>query len=261
MKITTEQGNPCLVPIPDLPDSAHPMWLEWIPSGSFTMGCHDEHEQYIPDVNHQFSVKFTYGFWIGRYVVTEAHWKDIITTNTDRIWQGYNKPIVNVTWYDAMDFCHKLNHKLKDYLGEYEFRLPSEAEWEYVHSTGSVTKNPELREVAWHSENTKQLMDVGLKSANKWNLYDMQGNVIEWCYDGSGYDRPHEPSVNYVGSYDETTRHVRGGSYNHLPSDFMFFDCSGDDYIKTTKRPWLGFRLCLVPKAILNNSEISSQDY
>ncbi|UNP78889.1 formylglycine-generating enzyme family protein [Bacillus nitratireducens] len=156
-------------------------------------------------------------FLLAKYAVTMELY-DAITNNTSNIFKDNNKPVVNISWNDAIAFCNLLSKKagLKEYYSINEngqkvscnldsngYRLPSEAEWQYACKAGTTGYiYEELKEIAWYNENSDgHIHEVGKKEPNAWGLYDMLGNVWEWCYDL--YDE------KVYGSY----RIFRGGSW------------------------------------------------
>ncbi|MGN4422616.1 formylglycine-generating enzyme family protein [Bacillus cereus group sp. MYBK30-1] len=156
-------------------------------------------------------------FLLAKYAVTMRLY-DAVTNNTPNVFKGNNKPVVNISWNDAILFCNLLSKKagLKEYysisddgqkvrcnLDSNGYRLPSEAEWQYACKAGTTGYiYGELKEIAWYNENSEgHIHEVGKKESNAWGLYDMLGNVWEWCYDL--YDE------KVYGSY----RIFRGGSW------------------------------------------------
>ncbi|MGR3778655.1 formylglycine-generating enzyme family protein [Bacillus paramycoides] len=156
-------------------------------------------------------------FLLAKYAVTMGLY-DAVMNNTPNVFKGNNKPAVNISWNDAILFCNLLSKKagLKEYysisdngqtvrcnLDSNGYRLPSEAEWQYACKAGTTGYiYGELKEIAWYNENSEgHIHEVGTKEPNTWGLYDMLGNVWEWCYDL--YDE------KVYGSY----RIFRGGSW------------------------------------------------
>lgn len=138
-------------------------------------------------------------FLLAKYVVTMELY-DVITNHTPNLFKDKNKPVVNISWNDAIMFCNLLSKKagLKEYysindggqivscnLDSNGYRLPSEAEWQYACKAGTTGYiYGELKGIAWYNENSdKRIHKVGKKEPNAWGLYDMLGNVWEWCYD------------------------------------------------------------------------------
>ncbi|MEA5477825.1 SUMF1/EgtB/PvdO family nonheme iron enzyme [Pseudanabaena galeata UHCC 0370] len=156
--------------------------MVYIPSGKFTMGSppevgYDNERPQIEDVNIS-------AFYMGKYEVTQAQWQAIMGTNPSSFKDNLQNP-VEVSWDDAQEFCKKLSQK----TGR-EFRLPSEAEWEYACRAGTTTaysfgdNASLLGEYAWYADNSAQkIHPVGQKKPNPWGLYDMHGNLWEWCQD------------------------------------------------------------------------------
>lgn len=156
-------------------------------------------------------------FLLTKYAVTTELY-DAITNSTLNNFENNHKPVVNISWNDAIAFCNVLSKKagLKEYysisdggqivrckLDSNGYRLPSEAEWQYACKAGTTGYTyGKLHDIAWYNENSNgHIHDVGQKEPNAWGLYDMLGNVWEWCYD----------------LYDEkvygTYRIFRGGSW------------------------------------------------
>ncbi|AUB64033.1 cytoplasmic protein [Bacillus thuringiensis] len=156
-------------------------------------------------------------FLLAKYAVTTELY-DAITNSTLNNFVKNHKPVVNISWNDAITFCNVLSKKagLKEYysisdggqivrckLDSNGYRLPSEAEWQYACKAGTTGYTyGKLHDIAWYNENSNgHIHDVGQKEPNAWGLYDMLGNVWEWCYDL--YDE------KVYGSY----RIFRGGSW------------------------------------------------
>ena len=183
-----------------------------IQSGSFTMGSEKGDDEKPPH-----KVTLTKPFYMGVYEVTQAQWKAVMGDNPS-YFKGDDLPVERVSWED----CQKFVVKLKEKLGEgFTCRLPTEAEWEYACRAGSNTaycfgdEEAGLGQYAWYGENSdKRTHPVGQKKPNAWGLYDMHGNVWEWCQDwfdsayyGTSTDQdPKGPSSG-------SARVLRGGSW------------------------------------------------
>ena len=169
-------------------------------------------------------MRITKPFYLGKYLVTQEQWEDVMGSNpaTSR---GRRSPVETVSWDDCQEFIRKLNARFPHPgplpEGEGVFRLPTEAQWEYACRAGSTTRycfgddESGLGEYAWYDANSGgKTHPVGEKKPNAWGLYDMHGNVWEWCqdwYDGGYYAKSptDDPTGPAAGSY----RVIRGGSW------------------------------------------------
>ncbi|ANV88748.1 hypothetical protein AWQ22_08015 [Picosynechococcus sp. PCC 7117] len=193
-----------------------PLEMLWIRDGSFTMGS-SQIKNASPQ--HEVNVK---GFWMGKYAVTQEQWQAVMGDNPSR-YQGPKKPVDSISWKQAKIFCQRLSEKTgRDY------RLPSEAEWEYACRAGTKTPfcygktiNKSIANVNFDSRNHKYIslkknhidynidwgktVDVGTFPPNGWGLYEMHGNVMEWCE-----DHWHD---NYLGSPTDGSAWVEKGFF------------------------------------------------
>jgi formylglycine-generating enzyme required for sulfatase activity len=225
------------------------MELIWIESGTFIMGYNRDPELRVGD--DPFEVTLSQGFWLGKFEVTQAHWVSFMDGNPSNF-KGENLPVENVSWDDACQFCAKLNELYRGVLPEnYQFNLPTEVQWEYAARAGTTSRNyggdslEDTLRIAWCSENSnRKTQDVGLKESNAWGLYDLFGNVSEWCFD-TITDYPKQSEVDWIGTVSSSCRVVRGSSYG-TPAKSEFFNSAARDYTgPDTRRAWYGFRLCL----------------
>jgi formylglycine-generating enzyme required for sulfatase activity len=166
-------------------------------------------------------VTLTKGFWLGKYEVTQAQWESLPKSNPSWF-PGPDNPVDSVSWNDVQDFLLILNVNTSG--GTY--RLPTEAEWEYAYRAGTTHRfywgddpplETEIDNNAWYLEISSDMTHpVGQKEPNGWGLYDMSGNVEEWCQDWYG-DYPAGPVTDPQGPGSDTVRVRRGGSWEDFP--------------------------------------------
>jgi sulfatase modifying factor 1 len=204
--------------------------------GTFSMGSNDGITDEKPV--HRVTVS---SFSIGKYEVTVSQYR-AFCTETGRQMPGSpswgwrdNHPIVNVSWHDCVAYCNWLGEK---YGGDW--RLPTEAEWEYAARGGNKSQgykyagSHDLESVAWFEDNSGgQINSIGRKRPNELGLYDMSGNVWEWCrdwYDVGYYNN--SPSSNPRGPSTGSRRVLRGGSWSNSAEDcrvaLRFYNAPGD---------------------------------
>lgn len=193
-----------------------------IPNGEFLLGSTEDELDRQGDEGPAHTVRFTKTIYMGRYEVTQGQWAAVMGENPSVFkdqpnWRDY--PVDWVSWEDCQRFIQKLNE-----LGLGTFRLPTEAEWEYACKAGVEARyywgdDPEYAEInrhAWiYSRSEGHSQPVGLKGANPWGLYDMCGNVWEWCADWKGR-YPAEAQTDPTGPETGTQRIFRGGSWFNL---------------------------------------------
>jgi formylglycine-generating enzyme required for sulfatase activity len=178
-----------------------------IPAGEFTMGETGGE----PDEQPAHRVTISQPFYLGRYEVTQAQWKQIMGNNPSKF-VGDDLPVDSVSWNDVQTFLQRLNEAGDPFF----YRLPTEAEWEYACRAGGTGKYAgNLDAMAWYFDNAGgRTHPVGRKEPNAFGLYDMHGNVREWCqdwYDDLYYKKT--PSEDPTGPTNGTWRVIRGGSY------------------------------------------------
>ncbi len=183
------------------------MQFVYVPSGNFLMGS----DNGVSDEKPVHRVELD-GFWLGKYEVTQKQWDAVMRGNpADFFSKGDTHPVEQVSWDDVQKFIRRLNQ-----LTGLVFRLPTEAEWEYACKAGmSGETYGDIALITWYDGNSKgETHAVGQKKANAWGLYDMLGNVGEWCQDwyGPGYYTD-SPSRNPPGLFAGTLRVYRGGSW------------------------------------------------
>jgi formylglycine-generating enzyme required for sulfatase activity len=223
-----------------------------IPPGEFLMGSPESEEGRWADEGPQHRVRITEPFYLGVYPVTQAQWYSVMGSNPS-CFQGPQNPVENVSWSDAQEFLRKLNGQ----SGEPDrvYGLPTEAQWEYACRADSTTRYyfgedaSLLSEYAWYSSNSGgSTQPVGQKRPNAWGLYDMHGNVWEWCsdwYDGGYYaispvDDPQGPAIGSIRVY-------RGGGWFDTPGCCR--SALRSRSMPSFRRNLLGFRLAFSPVA------------
>jgi formylglycine-generating enzyme required for sulfatase activity len=176
--------------------------MVYIPPGTFLMGSPEDEQDRISNEGPQTQVTLTQGFWMGKYEVTQEEYETLIGENPSSHAGEANLPVESVSWNEAVAYCEALSQQERAagrIPSDYSYRLPSETEWEYACRAGTTTRfsygdDPEytqLGEYAWYFENSgDQTHPVGQKLANPWGLYDMHGNVYEWCLGFSDFHLP-----------------------------------------------------------------------
>ena len=221
-----------------------------IPAGEFTMGSPDSEGYDNERPQHEVSIG---SFYMGKYEVTFEQY-DLFCEKTgrskpnDRGWSRGKRPVINVSWRDAVAFCEWLSELSGD-----RYRLPTEAEWEYACRAGTTTRHnvgtrtDKLGLYAWYDGNAgKRTHPVGALKANAWGLHDMHGNVWELCsdsyesnyYSGSPSSNPTGPTngqnrVRRGSSWGSGARDLRSASRNYssleVTSSFIGFRCARDE--------------------------------
>ncbi|MCY2931224.1 MAG: formylglycine-generating enzyme family protein [Planctomycetota bacterium] len=193
------------------------MTLALIPAGQFTMGSPEGEKNRQGNEGPQHEVTISKPFYVGICEVTQEQYQAVMGKNPS-FFKGAKNPVENVTWDNAVEFCKKLSEKTGKTV-----TLPTEAQWEYACRAGSKTAfhygddadNAGLGDHAWYVENCKDTTHpVGGKKPNAWGLYDMHGNVWEWCsdwespsYAGAGATDPQGPDRG-------VSRILRGGGWS-----------------------------------------------
>ncbi len=201
-----------------------------VPAGTFTMGS-PESEEGHQIWEQQREVTFASDFYLGKFPVTQAQYEAVTGTNPTEYEHVADAPVSGVRWEKASEYCQTLTKLDRDagvLPGDWEYRLPVEAEWEYACKAGSSEPRhgPPL-DVAWYHDNAdEQPHVVGQKLANAWGFHDMLGNVWEWCQDWF--------------SVASSLRSVRGGSYYNSA---RFCRCAQRSGFSSFPGRYLGFRL------------------
>ncbi|MCS1411375.1 MAG: Serine/threonine-protein kinase pkn1 [Verrucomicrobia subdivision 3 bacterium] len=228
-----------------------PAAFVWIQPGGYLMGSPDTEAERFTDEGPQHHVTVDSGFWLSQYEVTQKKYQSITGFNPSRAQGLPDNPVENISWVEAMDYCRRLNQAAMN-AGKlpqgYEFRLPTEEEWEYACRAGTTTAYSygddveDLSEHGWYADNSGSTPSpVGSKKPNPWGLYDMHGNVFEWCYTRyKAYPggKIRNLSIDY--------RAVRSGAFICPPT--ILRSATRFESAPAVSRSWLtGFRVALAP--------------
>jgi formylglycine-generating enzyme required for sulfatase activity len=230
--------------------------LVWIPPGEFLMGSPYDEVGRGPDEG-QRQVVISQGFWIGKCEVSQAEYEKVMSTNPSNSNQDPNLPVERVNWFESMDYCGRLT-RLAETAGwlppGYAFRLPTEAEWEYCCRAGTTTafssgndgSDARLGLFAWFNRNSDfGAKPVATRQPNPWGLYDMHGNVWEWCFDRWDGFLQGSRLTNNPAPATGSLRVARGGSWLY---DAKACRCANrDDYSPANRCSDIGFRIVLAP--------------
>jgi formylglycine-generating enzyme required for sulfatase activity len=234
------------------------MKLALIPAGEFTMGSPDLVSGFdFEDQKPRHRVRITKPFYLGVYEVTQGQYEKVMGKNPSESTGHFKKsapdlPVEMVSWDDAQEFCRKLTDLAQEKEAGRCYRLPTEAEWEYACRAGSTTKfcygddESRLGDYAWYRGNSDgKSHPVGRKKPNAWGLYDMHGNVWEWCSDRYDYEYyANSPTDDPAGPATGSYRVHRGGGWYSSPTD-----CRSAHRVRSTpdcRFDNLGFRMALV---------------
>ena len=236
--------TPDSVLVVELPEGQR-IELVWVEGGTFTMGSNNargvSHHYESTRPEHSVTVS---GFYMARYEVTQGLWKTVTGTNPSKFNGADSLPVEQVNWVDAQQFVVMLSQ-----MTGHRFRLPTEAEWEYA-ARGRTGNTPfagcqrgQLETHAWFTVNSERCTHiVGRLQPNELGLYDMCGNVAEWCSDWMApysADEQHDPRGPRVGD----SRVLRGGHYNSVSAACTVYDRSW--YVPTATSEYFGLRVVM----------------
>ena len=207
---------------------AAPTNMVFIPPGTFRMGSATNELDRFSWEGPQTEVTITRGFWIGKYEVTQGEYLALMGFNPSNFRGDPNRPVEMVDWFAARDYCGQLTQQERAagrIATNCAYRLPTEAEWEYAcrawtstrFSYGDDPGYTDLANYAWYRANAVATQPVGLKLPNLWGLYDMYGNVAEWCQDGGPWTYPGGSAIDPAGPEVGEARMGRGGRWNDQP--------------------------------------------
>ncbi len=219
--------------------------VRWIPSGRFTMGSPtSEPDRDSNEVQHE--VVLTRGFFLAETECTQGQWEAVMGGNPS-LFKGSDRPVEQVSWGEAEEYCRKLTAKQRaegKLADGWEWRLPTEADWEYAARAGTAgARYGDLDTIAWHRGSSgSQTHPVKQKKANAWGLYDMMGNVLEWCSDWYG-GYPTGSVIDPTGPSSGSFRVLRGGCWGNGARSAR---SAGRDWVDPGGRnKFLGFRPAL----------------
>ena len=226
--------SPTPTPAPNPTPTPAPANMVRIQGGTFTMGSPaSQAGRGNDELPHQVTVS---SFYMGKYEVTQREYLEIMGTNPSNFTGDLNRPVEQVTWFDAVEYCNRLSRK-EGLTPAYTingsgdnrtvtwnrnangYRLPTEVEWEYACRAGTTTAYNTGANISdstgWYGANSNnRTQPVGQKPANAWGLHDMHGNVWEWCWDWYG-DYSIEAQNNPIGPVSGYDRVLRGGSWSN----------------------------------------------
>jgi len=186
-----------------------------IPAGKFKMGSPEsEKDRYKEETQHE--VTLTKPYYMGKYEVTQEQWESVMGKNPSDT-KGAKLPVTDVSWEECQEFIKKLNAKTDG-----GYRLPTESEWEYACRAGTTTAYSfgdkiTPKDANYDDSKTRKPVAVGSYKPNAFGLYDMHGNVLEWCEDWHG-DFPAGAVIDPKGPATGKYRVLRGGSFNFIES-------------------------------------------
>jgi formylglycine-generating enzyme required for sulfatase activity len=220
------------VPNSPLIDPPVPTGFVWIPPGTFVMGSPTNEASRDPDGGeNQHLVTLTRGFLIMDHEITCSEYSEVMGGTSAG--ESVNLPVETASWSDAVEYCRKrtaMDRESGLILATQAYRLPTEAEWEYAARAGEAasTYGP-IDDIAWHEGNSGGAVNiVKQKKANAWGVYDMLGNVWEWCADWFE-DLPFTPQVDPSGPTSGSTKVMRGGAWSDEAEEARFANRNSEE--------------------------------
>jgi len=214
-----------------------------IPAGTFMMGAPQFEMGSFRNECPQHSVSVP-GFYMSKYEITQAQWQAVMGSNPSGF-RGDTRPVESVSWNEATEYCKRLS-----LLTGHQYRLPTEAEWEYACRAGTTGPYAGmLDKLAWYSANSgAQTHPVGQAQPNGFGLYDMHGNVWEWCQDvdHENYDGAPTDGSAWLRGGDQTRRVLRGGAWNNNAN--LLRSAYRGASISPGKADYVGFRVVAEPR-------------
>ncbi len=242
------------------------MKFVWCPPGTFKMGAPPTEHRDSVRLEAQQDVRITRGFYMGAFEVTQQEYERVMGHNPSTFAarsqpETPRYPVDSVTWNDATEFCRRLSEVPQEKAAGRLYRLPTEAEWEYACRAGTTTKFAFGDGISSHMANfngnhTTDVTErgpqlarptvVGSYRPNAWGLYDMHGNISEWCHDVFREDRHNLPNVDPVHQGPGNERVRRGGDWGSMPA--LLRSASRMGFRPDVRMPYNGFRVVLVQR-------------
>ena len=231
--------------------------LVFIPPGTFRMGSPTNEVDRDVSEGPQTAVTISHGFWMGKYEVTQGEYLALMGRNPSNFTGDTNRPVEQVSWFEATNYCSKLTQRERAagrIATNSVYRLPTEAEWEYAargwtstrFSYGDDPNYTDLADYAWYADSSGGTTHpVGQLLPNPWGLYDMAGNVLEWCQDRWAA-LPGGTALDPQGPATGANRIFRGGSL-FGPAAGMRSASRALNQPPATTSPNLGLRVVLAP--------------
>ena len=217
-----------------------------VDGGSFMMGCTPEQNSEAGSNEAPVHRVTLSTYYMGQTEVTQELWQAVMGSNPSNFANDAQNPVEKVTWNDCQEFISQLNQ-----LTGKTFRLPTEAEWEFAACGGNKSHgytysgSNDINEIAWFSDNSENTTHpVGLKKANELGLFDMTGNVYEWCYDRYGY-YPEAPQTDPQGPETGSSKIYRGGGWMSAATSCR--NTRRNFFAPGVVRNFMGLRLVMVP--------------
>jgi formylglycine-generating enzyme required for sulfatase activity len=252
------------------PANPDPERLVWIEPGTFIMGSPGTEKDRYSDEGPQTHVRIESGFWMGKYEVTQEQYESVMGNNPSYFLGNPKRPVEQVSWEDATNYCGKLTHRERSagrLPAGHSYRLPTEAEWEYACRAGTTARfafgddldYEILKRYAWYWETSTAIKPagvyfestgryhtthpVGQRRSNVWGLYDMHGNVWEWCLDWYSDALSGGSVTDPRGPLKGLHRVYRGGSWY----DYGWYCRSSARYVSAPEEGDydIGFRIVL----------------
>ena len=235
----------------------------WIPPGTFTMGSPSTEEDRGVDEGPQTLVTISKGFWMSKYELTQAEYVAVVGVNPSDFSSEAQRPVETVSWADATNYCAKLTTReltAGRLATGYEYRLPTEAEWEYACRAGTITATAYGESLSSTQANFNGVYPyggaapglyldtttkVGAYAPNAWGLYDMHGNVWEWCSDWYARSLPGGEVTDPKGPATGENRVLRGGGWRY--SAVVCRSAARGFYSPAGRVNGFGIRLVLAP--------------